>query len=122
MEEKSLAEMNSKLVVHSGWLVLISTMILSATIVFGGVSGLAAQAGLGLGLLWAILLPVLWKKNWYMAHVMLTTGPTIVVGNWVTTGNVVWPTFQFLSLVLLSTFTVWLFGKKWLLEYLNQSL
>lgn len=122
MEEKSLAELNSKLVIHSGWLVLTSIAALSATIGLGGVSWLAVQAGLGVGLLWAMLLPLFWKKNWYMANGMFTTWSAVVVSNWVATDNTVWPTFQFLSLVVLSVSIAWFSVQKWLLAYLNQSL
>ncbi|OOF26305.1 hypothetical protein, partial [Salinivibrio proteolyticus] len=94
MEKESLAELNSKLVIHSGWLVLISIAVLCATIVLGGVSWLAVQAGLGVGLLWAMLLPLLWKKNWFLAHVMFTTWSAVAMGNWVATADLIWPTFQ----------------------------
>jgi hypothetical protein len=119
MEEKSLAEMNSKFVIHSGYLVLISIFALVSTILSGGVSGLALMSGLLVGLLWSLVLPIFWRKGWFFAHVLFTTWSAIAIGNWVAIDDLLWPTFQYLSLVFLVASIVWFVAKRRFLAYLG---
>ena len=114
-----LAIQQQKLVKHSLKFFTVFALIFLATTYAERVKLSVFVGGLILGCLWAICLPILWKRNMELAHSFLTVGLAVLIS---TRDGGSWSGFQLIALGLAFACFAWYLFRRRILYYLQRGL